>query len=443
MKLSLVRNKIFDPVTRAPVSFQDKRIQECVEYGGSKLGVALAIQSSFTPELERLKQYLPKSYLQESGDTVASLKEKIEREFQVGKLYTIRTGSPYDYSGLTGVLPYNENNVSKERADKKNALERTLDVIEHCFIYNPNEYLAKHLGLNPNEIDLEIKLLIQEYIPENAIAGSIVEHPHRKNYFYIYLPGLGKQFTFTAPPRNNASEYRIYRLVNAKRLKYFESIITLYKEAQDAGLIPDGYTGQVSFKLDTSKNKPYLLQVRIFRKKEQRADFDIDTKRNENIFIGFEKDAERVEDLLQSIAKKRSKKTRSTPVRANSEEISANELITHTSFGITPSGGIEIDLGDLLMEKETSENAKYYDSFDEREWFRFIVNSSRAPVICGNLDFLRQSSFGYVQRSKVAVITDRPATHDYFDFIREVYNTANTRKIRIFSNGVCGKVEPV
>ncbi len=181
----------------------------------------------------------------------------------------------------------------------------------------------------------------------------------------------------------------------------YARIADLCKEIIDSGLIPEGQTFQLEYGFDNMQLK--IFQIRIFREKEERANFDIDFNRTK-FLTG-----------------------------------------TYHSFGVTAKDGIEVPLVYLNkagINKFNSEDSVAYTfcspfrrspdlSLSPENITAFIANSM-------GRNFLQHGMYRFVQKADVSLVVDEDRWNIDGDTTLNDFGT-----VRVYSNGIQGGISYV
>ncbi len=367
------------------LNFQDPYARHCLAYGGGKAGLL-----QYTKEkLPKVAEYVPDGVFINSADAsdpakLENILKSVESSENNPKIvrgctsFVQGVSSPEqeainDFCGVVDVLKTSGYTESRE----------SLPEFADWVIYNSKEKeVASHLQWEfDTKFDGNIGLLVQDY-KEWVYRGYLVEHPSEEGIFI--LEKLDKN---TDMPVAYKVEDVGKNLHGAMTFIEVKRLIPLYKELKDSGLMPKDYTFQIEYCLDEKLN-PWILQVRLFRRKEERANFDLPSYLNGRTF-------------------------------------------SNHAFGITPKDGISLPLTDL--------NSESIKSFKDKKTVAYTEYSSyhRSPPLeiqPENLTAFIAQSFGnsflghgytrFMMKADVGFAMDR------------IMHTPH--RIRVFSNGITG-----
>ncbi len=250
--------------------FQDPYAKHCLAYGGGKAGLLQYAKE----KLPKIKEHIPDGVFINSVDASDPAKlENCLKSIESSNHPKIARGCTSFVQGVS--LPEQESiNDFCGAVDvfKTNRLyeERSkFETADFIIRESQTEEVASHLQWEFDiKFDGNIGLLVQDY-KEWLCRGYIVEHPSEEGVFI--LEKIDKDIDGPVAYKIEDSDKNLH---GAMAFIEVERLIPLYKEVKDSGLIPKDYTFQIEYCLD-EKLKPWILQVRLFRKKEERANFDL------------------------------------------------------------------------------------------------------------------------------------------------------------------------
>lgn len=393
----------FDKI-KLGLNWQGSLAKTYIEHSGSKAGTYQYLQDT-NPAL---RKHLPSDthYLAPNEDVERFL-DKVD--FSNQKI--VRGCHPLDFFGMVDVIPTKVGVYGREEVRK--SVDEVLKKAKSKEVRNFVNYefdLTKQ-GLS---FDGEIGILVQdqfnyiydlwEYAP---VIGSIVEHPHEKG---IYRISIGQDKFLNEAVSNKEGRClgimdRYSRDFKSSHIdpQLAKDTILLYKQIQDSGLVPDGYSFQMEFgygKDEDDNRKINLFQARLFKPHEPKADFEPDCR-----FMS----------------------------------------LPYGAFGITPESGIEIKLAPLdpgSIDLVKSASSVAYNicrgvfsheasplDVKPKNLGAYLIGSSFRRI-SSTPTVLQHGDFRWVQKAPVSLLFD-------FDF-KEI----ETKTIKVYSNGIVGGIEP-
>ena len=370
------------------LNFQDPHAKHCLAYGGGKAGLL-----QFAKEkLPKIAEHVPDGVFINSADahnpaklesflksTESSSYPKIVRGCTsfVESFSPPKQKSVSDFCGVVDVL---KTLRVDDRGDYKKGLKHCADsILEE----GKTEEVKSHIEW---EFDIafngNIGLLVQDYI-ENEWRGYIVEHQSEEGVFIVEKVYNNNNTVVSRIINDSDKEIQ-------KALFYLEqrNLIPMYKTIKDSGLIPHDYTFQIEYCID-KELKPWILQVRLFRKKEERANFEVSP--------------------------------------------SAMNGITnpYNAFGVTPKDGLSLELCYLDLE-----NIKCFENKKQAAYTAYLMNHESPP-----LNLQPKNLTGFIAQN----LSNSVLGHGYTRFMMKTDVGIVTgpclrtsRRVRIFSNGING-----
>lgn len=366
--------------------------------------------SSFEKYLPEVSDYLPPEEVKDPS----RLKAFIDSVSASHKSKMVRLCLPPnesyggDYVGCVDVLP------SKPAYDRQ-----TLESIINHSLFKYAFETQKAQGIDPNDFikwesgkdfNWDVGLLVQDYY--GLSVGSLVEHPHEVGSYAIEMISMEGGF----PSRSQAILSKVngslvFQRCQAPKLKnFFFELCDVYNAVKDSGAVPEDYSFQLEF--GKVKEGIKLYQVRLFRKIEERANFDI----------------EDISDLKQG------------------KKFSTYNLF---SFGITPKEGIEIPVTYLneagVNALKENANAGYVFGYpygkDNHESPPLNVRPENIAFYHAKNDrnFLEHGHYRFGVRSDIFMVCAGGGGDSYPS--ENLHGTSpKVKNIKVYSNGLKGAV---
>lgn len=255
------------------LNFTDAHATKAIEEGGGKN------LDAFFADMYDMKKYLPTNSILLSPKTEPTPEkrraalEALCKEEQTYLPKLVRavvlpdktTGHPGDFGACVDFLP--SKFVSP---DGSTGVQDFMSKIDEIIGLATTEERKKHYeweGGAPDSLLDHIGLIIQDYHRPDS-KGSMIAHPANSNVFIIEneVKGNLKQVI-------NINGRNVHGQLISDNSDLESRLIAIYKKIDRSGKIPEGYTFQLEYGVNGDDIKIY--QVRLFRKKEEKADFEI------------------------------------------------------------------------------------------------------------------------------------------------------------------------
>lgn len=364
------------------LKFPDPFAKECILTGGSKFGPDMYLRKKWagTPLEKHLPEgeyYLPPEDIKDP----AKVEEFVRSIPDSGKPKIVRgcvlpnDTYPGDFAGAVDLIPTKRGICTRAGI---------VDSIETLTEYSSSQKVKDYIVWDGSDSDPLFSVLVEDYY--KGIANfSVIEHPSADG---IYIAEASGELAILQGVYDN-EEY----LMGSDNPEFFTEGIKIYKLIKDSGLIPEGYSFHMEYVFDDNDNLK-VVQVKLFRKKEKRGDFDIPHGLHEY-----------------------------SPI--------------YHSFGVTEKDGLKIDICDLeeapMSRNKNKKEMAYalYTPFTKRSPDIGLIPSNMTAFI-GNVNsktFLEHGYFRYLQRAKIGQIL-------YSGDLQLRLFRGGTRKVQIFSNGI-------
>lgn len=374
----MIRTKFTD------LNFQDNYARQCLAYGGGKAGFARFAKQ----KLPKVAEYIPDGEFIDAASASdpaklenflksieSSNSEKILRGctsfvegYSSGEQEAIN-----DFCGVVDVLD------TIQTHSKKYVLLNAPIILDRARTNEVKSHLKWETEI---EFDGNIGLLVQDY-KESDTGGYVIQHPSNEGTFIIETEKKSWDSVVSSVITDKS------RHTDYLADKEVDILVDLYKEIKDSGLIPKEYTFQIEYCID-EQYRLWILQIRLFRKKEESANFAIPN------------------DL---------------------DFYSAH----YKSFGVTPKEGEPLVLAHLNSEK--------INSLKDREKVAYSLRSEFH--VSPPLEFQPKNIFAFIAESTNQAFLG----HGYTRFmmkselgmlVKKISDDIGVRRIRVFSNGIYG-----
>ena len=423
----------------------DPKAKECLERGGSKAGTYFYL-------LDTMENLMPKNtaFLDLKDDNVEEFLKNLDYE----NMKIARGCHPKDFTGAIDVFK-TQYDLLRGLKGIEEVREAIKQIREHAHSQEVKSYMEYETG---EKYDGRVGVLVQDY--NGPIRGSIVEHPHEQGMYLIERMVIGgeleKQLDFfraafyqsfyhfketelerstkrnlnltmqkyicnreghylddTKPYEKVMAGKRLRNIPDMNELMQYNFtsnsnnlIINIYEKVKESGLIPKGYSYKLDYGFNDDRSPlPTIYQATLFKKFEDKSDFDIDPGDKNLIVTGF-----------------------------------------YNAFGKTDSNGIELDFAELSRANDFKDkdkmvyffhNQRNIDSLDHETYKRnklgldIMPNNMQAYLTTSDVVVLEHEHLKWIQKADIALATK---------FLKKLKNM-NVKKVRILCNGIMGGVE--
>lgn len=260
-----------------------------IKLGGSKAGVYQALKSAWAQNLSLL-EFLPDEPHFIGADDLAdngALENRISKLSSSSHPLFVRGcvlpdgDYPGDFGGAVDVI---DSKVVRSNDDIKAQIMKMLATIKE-------DDFVSHMNWDAGS-KITPKIAFQVVRHYNfPLLCSVIEHPSQYGIYILEASNANRDATNQViyDVNNNSNVISVIGRITSLFFNERNSkkINTLMSAIKDSGIIPDGYTFQIEFGLDISGPGMKLFQVRLFRKKEERANFEISEGLASDLYHSF------------------------------------------------------------------------------------------------------------------------------------------------------------
>ncbi len=375
------------------LKFPDPRARECILRGGSKGGFYDFFSDNwkgtkFEKHLPEGRHFFCDTTVQKDPREYIGIVEKSDRPKFLRSCILPNEEFNYagDFAGAVDLLP-------SEAIEDPDSLREKINLLKLLVQSKSIKDYIKWDGGDPENIRLAFEIEDFYTGTKSRRVGSIVEHPHDKGTYVAEVcessvpkGDIGSINTVIADEHGDSKETGVYPA--GITLQNFEEIVDCYKDIKDSGFIPEGYTFQMEFVIYGYK-KFKVVQARLFRKEEERANFDF------------------------------------------SETNYKTKTPTYSSFGITPKDGVEVDIDHINNFYGAGSSSAFYNFFRNHDSLPLVITPKEISFFASSTvsgAFLNHGPYRFLIKS------------DYFMGLNEnselFVDSTLPGKARFISNGI-------